>query len=203
MSLPYRSHASPEKPSPPGEFVYAPSGNRAFNLPLALLALTFAACFGGSALFVLVGELRLLLVLGAYGYVFFRAVRGRKDTVLAARVDGSSIVLKRSGAETRVPVKHVFAVELEHKEKAHGIVRYDGPGLGQIRVADGGTIHVSRIVLSLKGGETFPLSSTFHETGATAAAAGKLRLWLRAHGWLPKEERVRPLGRGGLGGQLS
>ena len=198
MNNPYRAptqrNAATEDPR---AFIYAPGGNRSFNVVQSFTALVLATFFGGGVLYLFKGTLAGLFVVLAFGYVFWRAkVASTNSGVMVMKVDSRTLELGRAGEHPkRIPLKHLYAIELEHQDKQHAQLQLQ-PGMGapadKQQIFEAGTIRISRIVLALKSGETFPLSGAFYESDATAAMSGKLRIWLRAHGWVPKDERKAP-----------
>lgn len=100
--------------------------------------------------------------------VVLRVVEGRLD-----------VVPRRAGAKRlSIPLDELLAVRLETKSVSSADRR-------------GSSVELSRIVFALAGTATpFALNESPAPYGESAEWARQIRLFLRAHGWLPEDERA-------------
>lgn len=104
-------------------------------------------------------------------------------------MEHGNLVIAAEGLPPRtLPLAELQDVELDTRsfEKVEGRVRPDGLiGTGQAL-----TLEVSRLVLVIAGRDVgIPLREEYASYSDSLEWMGKVRLFLRRHGWLPHDER--------------
>lgn len=194
---PYRKHESlPTRREPPLELIYRPSGSDRQIAPVrralktALLAAPIAialALFGAptSSTFVMGGAI-------VFAVWRWRQTADMSGIRLRYEHDQLLITFGRSDVPLRVPLRHLRNIQLDSKTiaKVSHEVRPDGviSMSGRPMVVD-----VSRVVLVLaEPEEPIHLTEDYVSHSECLEWLGKIRLFLRLHGWLPEDERAHP-----------
>jgi hypothetical protein len=185
-AAPYRVVAQPPKPTPPSE-LFCPWQNveGANNylqfvgvILLLLVLVTLAvAVVGGWGLAVVVA--------GMLGYSRWRTVRPPAGVTL--RVDGGLLVLR----DERVALDDVVDVERDTKQ-VERVTLQQPVGAPMMSSVVGPSFDAARVVFVVLDGERerrIPLTNEFAPSYHCTEWVGKIRVFLRKHGWMPDDER--------------
>lgn len=189
----YRTPSPPDAPAAPTEFVYQGKALRrapaqlvmqVFLLPLFVGGI--ASAFAGPA-----AGVAGLLGSGAVLYFFGRAGVSRK----VVRVERGEVGLyegKSTKPTLRVPLAELADVELDTKTIEHAVEGDSAIPAMRLIEMKGLEVDVTRIALVTADGTRHFLSEDRLGHTETTEAFGKLRVFLRKHGWLPQSERESP-----------
>lgn len=117
----------------------------------------------------------------------------RRPGALVLRVEGGDLVVERGpGAEAlRVPVASIRDVEVESKA-IRRVTYHQAVGAPLPSTNVSGEVDVGRVVLVREGaGAPARLTESYASYSECMLRFGKVRVFLRAHGWLPEGERGR------------
>lgn len=189
---PYREPASrePDEPPPPAELFFesedAEARRNSIQLLLAVPALV-AVVLGG----IVSPEAGLggLVVSGVGAFAFWKRPRKhgfvfRVDEVLTVTESASGTTL------VRVPLDGLFDVRLDTKTIQR--VQEGSSPIPAVRFSEatvGPEVDTCRVVLVTRGDEFVSLGDTFVAHMHATEWLGKIRVFLRKHGWLPLDER--------------
>lgn len=192
--LPYRAASTPPaRPPPAAEFLYTPPVRelstliRGTWLPWVFLGLGMTAGLVG----YLPTGLAWSVVLGAAGWVVWRYRQVEERMVV--KVEGGELSVSRR-REARpilmLPLDHLLNVELDTRS-VHSVSRNTRLGSANVGTQVGPAVDVARIVLV----PAAPAARTYLSENDSAhmeaiEAIGKLRVFLRSHGWVPEDERT-------------
>jgi hypothetical protein len=194
---PYRKHESlPSRREPPLELIYHPSGSDLQIAPVRrVLRTAFLAAPIAIGLALFGAPTSSTFVMG--GAIVFAVWRWRQSadvTGIRLRYEDDQLLITfgRSDVPLRVPLRHLRNVQLDSKTiaKVSREVRPDGvmSMSGRPMVVD-----VSRVVLVLADPEDpLRLTEDYVSHSECLEWLGKIRLFLRLHGWVPEDERARP-----------
>ncbi len=187
---PYRASAeSPERPAPPALFVAWDDAEEKTN-PIKVFYAILFSLLGAALLWAASPTVAVVfaVVVTAGFVVVFRA---RPPKGVGLEVHGETLVISRpdEAKPTTVALASVRNVEIERK--AIQRVTYQqriSDALPSTDLSD--DVEVARIVLSLDG-DVPPeaLTETWAPVFVCMERFGKVRTFLRAHGWLPLPER--------------
>jgi hypothetical protein len=187
---PYRASAeSPERPTPPALFVAWDDAEEKTNPIKVFYAILFSLL--GAALLWAASPTVAVVFAVVVTVGFLVVFRARPPKGVGLEVHGETLVISRpdEAKPTTVALASVRNVEIERK--AIQRVTY------QQRISDAlpttdlsDDVEVARIVLSLDG-DVPPeaLTETWAPVFVCMERFGKVRTFLRAHGWLPLPER--------------
>lgn len=188
----YRTPANPdEKGTPPAEFVY--QGKKQTRAPAQLVMQVFLLPLFiggiGGAVAGPAGGIAAMLGSAAALYFFSSSSLERKTL----RVEDGDLVLyagKSKKPTLRVRIADLDDVELDTKTVQHAVEGDSAiPAMRLVEMKQGLEIDVTRIALVMADGERVYLSKDRLGHTETTEAFGKLRVFLRKHGWLPASER--------------
>jgi hypothetical protein len=188
---PYRSTKLPiSKGDPPRELVYTPQ-----NKDGRMSAVRAYVRYG---LFVLPGSLILAivhwwlsvaLVVAVVAWDVVNVRRERRGTIRLsiARSKLAIDATAAGGAVREIALWKLSNVSLDTRtaNRANREVRADGI----IVSGQAFTVEESRIVFDVGGDEPIVLNEKYSSQDDAAGWLGKIRVFLRAHGWLPEDER--------------
>lgn len=150
----------------------------------------------GAALAVSFGHpmlgLGVFLSSTAIGIVRWRRAPSTFDLVL--RIDDRSLSIHGRAANRelfRAPLTKLRNVSLDSKSIRKVVPGQDATAaLGFLQSNVGPEVDVARIVLSVEGSaDLFRLTEAFHAHMEALEWTGKIRSFLRSHGWTPEDER--------------
>ena len=194
---PYRSAELPERaPDAPREIVYLSRDQERHVAPGRLLFQ--AMIVGGFAAIALsiVGmqEVGLGIFAATIAFGLWRWRRARDiEGVRLAVDDGELTVAPRNGAPPllSVPLRDLLNVELETKT-IQRLVRDTSIGAPYARTTVGPAADVTRIVLVPRAPDApVALTDAFVPHAEASEEFARIRRFLRAHGWLPVDERPK------------
>jgi hypothetical protein len=134
----------------------------------------------------------IVVLLGAtWGWVEIRGRRGARITMMVER--GRVRIVKGNDAPLDLALEDLLEVQLDSKSVSKNltVARADGVntifGMGSGHNID---IDIARIELVIAGEEPIFLSPDFISASLCAESLRTIRLFLRAHGWKPVDERT-------------
>jgi hypothetical protein len=200
MTTPYREPRLPaQKPEPPSRLVYSTEHHERHVGPLRAFAQK--AIVGGviGAVLAILGSPGFGLVVfvagGAWGVWSWTRARDIIPTELI--VENGSLLIAGSPAAppVRIALRKLRDVRLDTKEiqRVQGDPRFALSALGSpiLRVAP--PVDVSRIVFDVgKRAAPIELTEAYVSYSECVEWVGRIRTFLRAHGWVPMDERKKP-----------
>jgi hypothetical protein len=188
------SAPAPHEPAPPAELVHAPvlrATDRSAALGLVELGAT--AGLGGVAVGALVSPaagLAAAVLFGA-GLVLWRR---RAGSGVVLRVDeGLLEVRRRPSREVVARLRLVDLLDVALDTKPENVIQEGASTIPAVAFAEsrvGATIDKARIVLVRSLPElSFPLTEGRGSYSEAADELGRIRVFLRKHGWVPLDER--------------
>jgi hypothetical protein len=192
--VPYRAAGDGVHPDVPRELDYAPmdeSAGRDGQLALVrhVSMPLFGAVVGAWLIGPLGGAVALVMAIAASVWMW----RTRKKAAGARlRVDGDvlSVSLVRSGREESFRLDDLANVELDTKTIER--VMEGGSAIPAMRFIDakiGPKVETARIVLVSESGRQVWLTEEYLPHFDATEWLGKIRVFLRKHGWVPEDER--------------
>lgn len=193
MASPYRIKAEVERPG--GALVYL-AGDRESRVAPARSALQIGVAgvtAGLAAAVVGFPQLGAGLLAGAVATALWRWRRGPELRGIALEVDAGDLTVTDRAARrviARVRLTDLHDVTLDTKS-----IRKVEPGRDVIPAVQfiasqiGPEIDVARIVLEVEGRLPIRLTEAFLSHTESVEWIAKIRLFLRAHGWVPADER--------------
>jgi hypothetical protein len=188
--MPYRAPSEGEKRAPaPRELAQDVGSGTAPIVGFVLAVLLFGAILGG----VRGSFAPTMAVTGVVAVAVALFLRRVVDNGIVFAVDGESLAVRRGRRRgkilLRLPLEDLLDVKLDTVEMANPTVSFSAsPGFGQ-----GGSMSAShdesRVVLYPRGAEPFPLTERYGSVTVATDWAAEIRRFLRAHGWLPLDER--------------
>lgn len=190
---PYREPASKARPAPPATLSVAwddaenlPNPMRYYiGIPFGVLAVGMAAAWSVPGAFALAATL--------IGGSAWEARKHRGPPTVTLRVDADKLLIEADAkaAPVYVALEALRNVEVESKAIRRASYRQDvGAPLPTTSVS--GDVDVARIVFVLEGGAApVRLTETYASYSECMTRFGKVRVFLRAHGWLPDDERPK------------
>jgi hypothetical protein len=160
------------------------------NPAKVIAALSFGAAAAGIFATVNPG-FGLATLVGAVGWAIWNAREKGERSGITLGVDAGDLLLidKQAVLPRRVALTKVREVEME--SKAIRRVTYGqqvGEAIPSTHVS--GDVDVARIVLVIDGdAQPVRLTDSYESYSNCAECFGKVRVFLRAHGWLPERER--------------
>lgn len=195
---PYRTVAvSPVRTKPPAELNVHSSDLEAHRGASAVMFRTMLLAVVPSLLVAYAGApnagVTLMLAAFAIGIVRWRTSRDVAGVVLRVGGGELSVARRRDGNVLfALPLRSVVDVRLDTKE-IRKLRRSTSLGSATIGSDVDGVIDVSRIALiPLAPREPFFLTEAHVAHTEAVETAGAVRRFLRAHGWLPTDERKSP-----------
>jgi hypothetical protein len=199
VTSPYRiKDEVSQKERPSAELVYSVSDQEKHVAPIrtAIQIGTFGAASGIVAAAVGSPELGAILFLGAAALAVWRWRRAPGVGGLLLQVDDGALVVtdrctRKVVARTRLPDLRNVSLDTKSIRKVEP-GRDAIPAVQFINTQIGPEIDVARIILEVNG-RTAPihLTDSFLAHTESVESVGKIRVFLRSHGWLPEDERPR------------
>jgi hypothetical protein len=196
VSSVYRQSARPKKKepaAPPTELVYNPIDRTPGTSQGAIMVVIGIPLLTGIALAAFVHPIAGLVGMIGMGLWGWRRRRGAaagtgEGAVLEVKEGVLRVYLKHASESTRLRLKQVQSVELdlrkvERLQEAGAI-----PGLRLQNATVAGAIDNGRIVLVTKK-QRFALTRSYFSNTDSVEWLGRIRVFLRKHGWVPAEER--------------
>lgn len=187
--VPYRDPAEPEaRPPAPPRFERPWCDARAAGTSWAIYQVAFMGVFASGLLAAAWPPLGVAGVAGVGAWLY---ARGRRRTPLllqAEVVDGVATVRFRGEPVLVAPLAAIVDIVVDSSEIQR--VTYHqavGDPLPSTQVS--GDVQVGRLVARLDDGRAVRLTETAESYSACMETFGKLRVFLRAHGWKPADER--------------
>ncbi len=185
---PYREVAPPVRAAPPASFErpWADAEKAGDSWAVYQLAAT------GAFVTVLLGALwwpaGVLGFAAAVAYIALRSQQ-RRPVTLEANVDEAGLTVRYHGAVVlQTPLAALQNVEVDSNEiKRVTYHQAVGDPMPSTRVS--GDVRVARIAARLDDGRVARLTAAAGHYDEAMATFGKLRVFLRAHGWKPVDER--------------
>jgi hypothetical protein len=185
--VPYRESDLPTRaPDAAHEIVYRPQSKNPHNSARRMYVRYFVIVMpvaGILAAFHWGASLALVALVIAWDV--FRVRRERAGIRLA--LDGTDLVVGAGAEPRRVPMATLVNVRLDTRvvSSTGAMVRADGilgPGPSL-------SVDESRIELVVTGGEPMRLTDAYFSQSDSLEWLGRIRRFLRAHGWVPEDER--------------
>jgi hypothetical protein len=133
----------------------------------------------------------LAALLGSLGWAVWAARDKGADGGIALEVEADDLLVAdgRGVLPRRVALAKVREVEIESKAiRRVAYTQQVGEALPSTRVS--GDVDVARIVLVVEGeAQPIRLTEAYESYSNCAECFGKVRVFLRSHGWLPEGER--------------
>ncbi len=186
--VPYREGAPPVLSAPPPSFERPWADAEKAGDSWAVYQLAAA----GVSVSLMMGwvwwPIAVLGVTCTLGYLVHRS-RQRRPVLLAAHVDDAGLTVNFSDATVlQTALATLDNVEIDSNEiKRVTFHQAVGDPMPNTQVSGG--VRVARIVARLDGGRVQRLTETAGHYDEAMATFGKLRVFLRAHGWKPVDER--------------
>jgi hypothetical protein len=193
--LPYRSAPLAIGAPPPTEYVFVARErdvNAAFHrvwIRTILFGLGGGSCVA-AAVSPAAAWVVILAVL-AWSIVSWRRTKGGEAIVFRVEEGRLSITLRRRARPLLAPLslKNVLDVTLDTKSISP-VMRDTSIAAVAPQMKVGAEVDVARIVIVPRPpGEPIPITEEHVAHMDAIAGAGKIRTFLRAHGWLPEDER--------------
>ena len=187
--VPYRSIAEPERrkaPIPSFERAWVDAESQGEGWAIYQIGFTgfFVSVLAGVAWL----PLGLAGGLGVAAYLFHRTSR-KKPAQIAAHVDDAGLVVSFHGEQVlRVELDRLHDIVVDSREIQR--VTYQQPvgdPLPSTRLS--GDVSVARLVARLDDKSATTLTATATNYSECMETFGKLRVFLRSHGWKPVDER--------------
>lgn len=179
-----------DEPPPPADLVYGSEATvtrpamavfQIFAVPLVVAAILSVAVSPNAGLAGLIGSAIVLV------YLWKR--KKTPDTVLHVE-SGAVHVMKRGKVKARYSLAELTNVRLDIKTIQR--VQEGGSAIPAMRFIDskvGPDLDTARIVLVGEDDKELPLSEDFFSHTDSSEWLGKIRVFLRKHGWVPADER--------------
>lgn len=192
---PYRvADLEAKGPPPPSWFAYRPSTTERRGMPMAILQLIAVPALAATATAWLVGPNAALvaLVVSAVGLgLWWKRGPMAADARTLFVEDGILVVRGPRGHELRkMELGDLLQVELDTKTVE--MVQEGGSAIPAVRMLEsrvGPKLDRSRIVLALADGSVLRLGDEYQSHTTALEWVGKMRVFLRKHGWVPNDER--------------
>lgn len=162
----------------------------------AFMRMIAAVCAVSAAAIVLVHNAMLALVVVGVAIVYsvWHAARIGARGRIVFRIAQDALVVVRAHSEESIPLHTLDDVELETRE-----VRKVGPDANPIAGLSfnqrvGPAVDVARVVIMRRKQPPMRLGDEWIAHGDATESFRKLRLFLRARGWLPRSERKKTKG---------
>jgi hypothetical protein len=186
----YRHPGSDPKPEPPATFTldWEDSENRT---PWTTVTLSTSAVL---TLAVVVGiespAAAWIVIAGGVGWLFWRFRRSPRRPI-AVRIEGPTLfITPAEGDERSAALASIREVEIDRKA-IRRLTYHQQVGAAMPTTEVSGDVDVARIVFVVDGSsQPLRLSDSYASYGECIERFGKLRKFLRSHGWLPVDERV-------------
>jgi hypothetical protein len=189
-TTPYRASAeSADHPAPPALLVILDDAENKTNPIKVFYAILFSlvvVALVSAASPLLAGGIGAVVIAG-----FVAVFRRRPPRGVSLEVHGESLVISRPGEAQPATVALAAIDNVEIERKAIRRVTYQQQVGDPLPSTDlSGDVEVARIVLSLDGGAASELlAATWAPVFVCMDRFGKVRTFLRAHGWVPLPER--------------
>jgi len=186
--VPYREGAPPVRSGPPASFerpwVDAEKAGDSWGVyQLAGVGVSVSLLMG-----LAWWPVAVLGVAGTLGYLAWRS-KQRRAVTLAAYVDDAGLTVRFDGAVVlQAPLAALQNVEVDSREIKR-VTYHQAVGDPMPNTQVSGGVRIARIAARLDGGRVERLTATAGHYDEAMATFGKLRVFLRAHGWRPVDER--------------
>jgi hypothetical protein len=188
---PYRRAELPKsRGNPPRELFYKPQ-NREGQMTATRAYVRYVLFAIPFAIFAAMASWGLALACVA-ALVAWDVARWQREKKLGVRlsIDSGRLAIDprgTGGLAREIPLGMLDDVSLDTRlaKRAGREVRPDGI----LASGPSFTVDESRILFVVAGGEPYRLTETFHSQSDEAEWLGKIRVFLRAHGWVPADER--------------
>lgn len=185
---PYREGAQPERSAPPASFERPWTDAEKADDAWATWQLAAVGAFLSVSLGVVWWPGAVLGFAVTVGYIALRS-KSRLPVALEAAVDDTGLTVRFHGEVVlQTPLAALQNVEVDSNEIQR--VTYHqavGDPMPSTHVSD--DVRIARIVARLDDGRVERLTATAGPYDEAMATFGKLRVFLRAHGWKPLDER--------------
>jgi len=186
--VPYREGAQPVRDAPPASFERPWVDAEKAGDSWAIYQLAATGVVASILLGVAWWPLGALGVAGTVGYLALRS-KGRRPVTLAARVDDAGLTVRFHDAVVRqTPLAALRDVEVDSNEIKR-VTYHQAVGDPMPSTQVSGDVRVARLTARLDDGRVERLTVTAGHYDEAMATFGKLRVFLRAHGWKPVDER--------------
>lgn len=190
MTSPYRTTAETGEDAPPRELAYFPEQRHSSSSAVAMTIFLWPLLAGIAFAVIGIPQLSLpaMLAVGVFMYVKVRRGRSRPRVVLRVE-DG---VLRLTGpfvADIALPLEKLLDVRLDIKT-IKPVMETPGPvpAARFINSRVGGEVDRARIEL-VRRDDSILLTDEYLSHTDSSEWSGKIRRFLRKHGWLPADER--------------
>lgn len=186
--VPYREGAQPVRAAPPASFERQWADAEKAGDSWAVYQLAATGVFVSILLGAVWWPVGALGVAGTVAYVALRSQQ-RRPVTLEANVDDAGLTVRYHGAVVlQTPLAALQNVEVDSNEiKRVTYHQAVGDPMPSTRVS--GDVRVARIAARLDDGRVARLTAAAGHYDEAMATFGKLRVFLRAHGWKPVDER--------------
>jgi hypothetical protein len=192
---PYRAPNLPESRPPPLEYVYVAherDQNAAFHR-VWIRTVLFGMGGGACAATTISPAAAWLVIFGVLGWSLVSWRRTRRGEAIVFHVEGGQLTVAPRGSTrpllAALPLRNVLDVTLDSRSITP-VMRDTSISAVAPQMKVRGEVDIARVVIVLAPpGEPVPLTEEHVAHMDAIAGAGKIRTFLRAHGWLPEDER--------------
>jgi hypothetical protein len=196
MSSVYREPARPKKKdpeAPPTELDFNPVDRSTGTSQGAIMVVIGIPILAGAALAALVHPIVGLLGMIGTGYWGWKRRHGAasgtgEGAILEVKEGVLRVHLKHANDVGRFQLKQIHAVELELRKVERLQEAGAIPGLRLQNATVAGAIDNGRIVIVSKT-KRFTLTKSYFSNTDSTEWLGRIRVFLRKHGWVPLDER--------------
>lgn len=187
--VPYRSNAEPERrkapiPSFERAWIDAESQGEGWAVYQIGFVGLFLSVFAGAAWL----PAGIAGALGVGAYLFHRTGQ-KRPAPLEAHVDDTGLVVRFHGEESlRVELDRVHDIVVDSSE-IQRVTYHQAVGDPMPSTKLSGGVSVARLAAKLDDGTSTTLTKTATNYSECMETFGKLRVFLRSHGWKPVDER--------------
>ncbi|MFO0652790.1 MAG: hypothetical protein U0326_41625 [Polyangiales bacterium] len=187
--VPYRELAAPERrAAPPQTFERAWADANLAGTSWALYQIVCTAAFAGLVIGASWWPAGVASFVATGWFLHARAKRSR-PLALTAAVDDTGITVRFGDAcVLREPIARIHDVVVDSNE-IQRVTYHQAVGDPLPNTQLSGDVRVGRLVARLDDGSTARLTATATHYSECMETFGKLRVFLRAHGWKPVDER--------------
>lgn len=186
-AAPYRVPSPPVAEAPPTSLVLAWGNAEARGSGMKLSFKVWLGVIGCFVLIPVAPQAGLALAAALLVWALWQWHSARKIVGVRMHVESTYLVFVANGKPARLPIAAITEVSLQTRAIKHlGYQRGIGQAIGEVTVS--GDRDVAHIELATRD-RTYPLTATDESYATAAEAMGRVRVFLRKHGWIAASER--------------